>query len=603
MKLGGYMLIPEDVIERVREYNDIVDVISESIPLKKKGKNYVGLCPFHNEKTPSFMVNQDKQIYHCFGCGEGGNVISFVMKYRNLGFVDAVIMLAERANVIIPDKSANIDDSKIKLKKELYNLNKETARYFYYNLHNKKNLNALDYFRNRGINSDIINKFGLGFSLDSWDSLYKYLTSKGFKPELIEKSGLIIKKETSGYYDRFRNRVMFPVIDVRGRVIGFGGRVLDDSKPKYLNSPETIIFNKGYNLYGLNIVSKINTDRKIIIVEGYMDAIALHQYGISNVVASLGTALTINQAKLLKRYCDEVYICYDSDSAGREATLRGLDILTNAGCDVKIVNLPRSKDPDEFIRSEGEEAFLKAVKKAMPLTEYVIRRSSEGYDLSTTEGKIGFIKSSAEALAQINDPIIVDAYAVKLSAETGISSSALYEEIKRIKANDDKQKYISGNNRYNNRIDGQKLYLEPAYLKAERSILHVIWENRECFDAIEKKLSWEDFNDDIYRKVANAIYKDIKQGKDVNPASIINMFDTTEAMAKVTQIFETNVKYNTNLDEMIDDYIGLINKHRLQSRKKQITTQARECDEKGDIEASAKLLNELMEIEKKLRTF
>lgn len=595
-------MIPEETIENIRESNDIVDVISEYVALNKRGKNYVGLCPFHKEKTPSFSVVQDRQIFHCFGCGEGGNVITFIMKYHNIGFVDALKMLADRANIVIPDNYAGVDNEKAELRKSLLKIVREAARYFYKML--QTNPNGLDYLKKRGIGSDIIRKFGLGFAPEGWDGLIRYLKYKGYTEEMMEKAGLVIKKSGSGYYDRFRNRVMFPVFDVRNRIIGFGGRVLDDSKPKYLNSPETLIFNKGHNLYGLNFAVEQNNDRKIIIVEGYMDAIALHQFGISNAVASLGTALTREQAKLLKRYCDEVIICYDADTAGQAATLRGLDILSEAGCKVSILRIPKGKDPDEYVRAEGADAFKKCMDESMSLIEYKIRRKSEAFDTSTTEGKIGFIKSCADVLSGVGDPVVVDAYVAKLSNETGISASALYEEMSRRQASGQniEDKHISGKSRYNNNIDGQKLYLEPAYLKAEKFILSMLYENNKLFDKIEKTLAWDDFNDDVYREIAHIMYEKLKKNEDIIPAAVINRFQNGEDMKKASSVFDgETVAINDDADKVIRDLVHLIHKSNLMKRKDLLVSKMKMYEKMGDVQQSTELLKEVVDIERQLR--
>lgn len=598
------MYIPQEIIEKTRESNDIVDVISEHVSLQRRGKNYIGLCPFHKEKTPSFSVQQDKQIYHCFGCGQGGNVITFIMKYRNLEFVEAVKLLAERANIVIPDSTGNLSSENSGLREKLFNINKEAARFFYSKLPGSK---GIDYFKKRGIDGNTVNKFGLGFALNSWDALLKYLMSKGYSCDIIEKAGLIIRKKDSGFYDRFRNRVMFPVFDIKGRVIGFGGRVLDDSKPKYLNSPETLVFNKGHNLYGLNIVSANKNSEKIIIVEGYMDVIALHQYGINNAVASLGTALTKEQGRLLKRYCDEVLICYDSDSAGQAATLRGLDILTQAGCSVKVMSIPRGKDPDEFIRAEGREAFIECMNNAMPLIEYKIRRKTEQYDTSTTEGKIGFIKACTKVLSEIDDPVVVEAYISKLSGETGISASALYEGVSRHKRQGDRvlelsDKHIRGESRYNNIIGGQKLYLEPAYLKAEKYILGILYKNNGLFSHIAKKLSYNDFNDNTYRKVASIMYEKLMNNEEIIPASIIGLFTNPDEMAKVSGLFNLDEEFEFgNSESMVNDYISLVHRSKLMNERDSLILKIKESEKAGDLENSAMMLRNLIEIEKQLR--
>lgn len=597
------MFIPEDIVEKVRESNDIVDVISEYVPLKRRGKNLVGLCPFHKEKTPSFSVQPEKQIYHCFGCGEGGNVISFIMKYKNIEFVDAVVMLAERANIEIPEGHANYDSVKAGLKEKIYNVNIEAAKFFYAGL--KRSNTALEYFKGRGIDEKTARKFGLGYSYDSMDFLLKYFSSKGYTPEFLMSAGLVIKKENRElYYDRFRNRVMFPVFDVRSRVIGFGGRVLDDSKPKYLNSPETPVFNKGNNLYGLNFAVKGNINRKILIVEGYMDVIALHQYGIINAVASLGTALTKEQAKLIKRYADDVIISYDADTAGQAATLRGLDILADTGLNVTILNIPSGKDPDEFIRAEGRDAFIKSMDNSIPLIEYKIKRNSEGYNLSTTEGKIGFIKACSEILCEVSDPVVVDAYVAKLSGETGISAQALYDEISKLSHNVNKKdrENIDTGIRYNNNADGQKLYLEPAYLKAEKGILSILYEKKELFSAVEKRLSPDDFNDEAYRTAAGIIYEKLRNNEPVVPASIVSLFQKPDDMKKVSDIFyNREIIAEDSINAVIDDCIRNISKCKLSNKKEGILSDIKKFEREGNVQQSVILLKELAEIEKQLR--
>ena len=370
------MPIPEHIIEKVKEENDIVDVISDVVRLKRTGKNYSGLCPFHHEKTPSFSVSQDKQIFKCFGCGETGNVISFVMKNKSMTFPEAVGYLADRANITLEfeDKKLSVIQKK---KENIYKINRIMGRYYYSNL--LKNKIAMEYFLRRGINENILRKFGLGYSLEGWQNSVNYLKKLGISENLMLETGFVVKSEKGRIYDRFRNRVMFPVFDHNGKVIGFGGRVLDDSKPKYLNSPETILFQKGTNLYGLNFAVKAGLPNKeIIIVEGYMDCISLHQCGITNSVASLGTALTEKQSRLLKRYVDKVIIAYDADVAGQMATLRGLDILREAGLEVAVLNIPMGKDPDEFIRANGKDAFLTLIKNSESLMDYKLRRAKEG---------------------------------------------------------------------------------------------------------------------------------------------------------------------------------------------------------------------------------
>ncbi len=479
------MAISEELIQQIKEENDIVDVISESVRLKKAGRNYTGLCPFHNEKTPSFSVSSDKQIYKCFGCGEAGNVITFVMKNKNLNFVEALEYLANRVNI---EFAQTYEDKQNKNKKDLlYKLNVDVAKFFFNNLLNNKKAN--EYFSGRGITQGTIKKFGLGYSLDNWRGLLTYLKRKGYKEEQILENGLIIKSEKGNYYDRFRNRVMFPVFDYKGKVIGFGGRVLDDSKPKYLNSPDGPLFIKGTHLYGLNFVIKNNSfNRTFIIVEGYMDCIALHQYGITNAVASLGTALTASQAKLLKRYADRVIISYDADLAGQMATLRGLDILRKTGLEVRVLTVPKGKDPDEFIRSNGVDAFNKLIDEALPLIDYRLRKAKEGIDFNQSSMLIKYAKRVTEILAELN-PIEKDVYVKKISEDTGIREQAVYDLLGR-----ELTKNFSENRDMNNvEVIGHKLYIEPAYMKAERALLKIMSTIDEYYESIVNNIESSGF--------------------------------------------------------------------------------------------------------------
>ena len=490
------MRISEEVIERIKQENDIVDVISETVRLKRSGRNYMGLCPFHNDKSPSFSVSQDKQIYKCFSCGEAGNVITFVMKQKNLEFIEAIKLLAEKAN--IPLNLGGGETSKISKKKEiLYKANTETGRYFFNNLINDKQ--AREYFENRGIKQSTIRKFGLGYAKDGWSNTIYHLRKLGFNDQIMLDAGLVLRNEKKGtIYDRFRNRVMFPVFDIKGRVIGFGGRVLDDSKPKYLNSPETLVFQKGTNLYGLNFAIKNKMDQRyFIIVEGYMDCISLHQYGITNVVASLGTALTVNQARLLKRYADKVIISYDADIAGQTATLRGLDILRDAGFDVRVLTIPQGKDPDEFIRSNGKEYFLKLIDTATPLIEYRLKRAEEGIDFRNKQSLIKYGERVTEILVDLN-PVEKDVYIKKISEDTGIKEQSLYDLLSMTK--NIKEEHFMNKKEEN----GTKLYVEPAFIKAEKSLLKLMI-NDDYFNHIVSNVSVEELNLDSHKKIFNLI--------------------------------------------------------------------------------------------------
>ena len=421
------MYYPEELIEEVRTRNDIVEVISGYVRLQKKGSNYFGLCPFHNEKSPSFSVSPGKQMYYCFGCGAGGNVITFLMEYENQTFPEAVRTLAQRAGIALPEaddsKEARQADSR---RAKLLEINKEAAKYFYYQLRTERGSVGMEYLRKRELSDETMNHFGLGYANKYSNDLIQYLKSKGYSEDLIRDAGLCNVDEKHGMYDKFWNRVMFPIQDINHRVIGFGGRVMGDGKPKYLNSPETEIFDKSRNLYGLNFA---RTSRKgnVILCEGYMDVIALHEYGYPCAVASMGTSLTAGQARMLKRYTDEIYICYDGDSAGRGATLRGLDILRAEGLRVNVMSLPDKTDPDEFIREHGAEAFSELVRGARELNDYKLYVLMSKYDLSEQNpsererNRIAFTKEALDVIRSTEDSVEKEKLVEKVVFTTGFN--------------------------------------------------------------------------------------------------------------------------------------------------------------------------------------
>jgi len=579
--------LSEDLIEKIKTENDIVDVISEDVRLKKSGSNYFGLCPFHKEKTPSFSVSQEKQIYKCFGCGETGNVITYVMKRRNLEFIEAVKFLAERVNIIIDTEGSKNTD---KLDK-YYKINVDAAKYFFKALRNNKD--AYSYFTNRGILGKTINNFGLGYSYDKWTGLLDFLKTKGYKEQEIVSAGLAIKKENK-LYDRFRNRVMFPVFDYRGRVIGFGGRVLDDSKPKYLNSPETEVFKKGTNLYALNFAAPHIKDRRIIIVEGYMDVIALHQYGVNNAVASLGTALTHNQAKLLKRYADKVIISYDADLAGQNATLRGLQILREVGFDIKVLKVPQGKDPDEYIRANGKDAFLKLIDAALSLIDYRLLRAKEGFNLNATEDKIRYAKKVTSILVDI-DPVEKDIYIKKIASDIKISEQAIIDII-----NKEKNLKEAKNDEVN--IDskfGQKLYLEPAHITAERSLLKLMLVDDKAYSYFTENNLKAILITEPHRKIYDLITE--AKDKENTNSYIESRCDDIESSKEWVQILELNIVYEENeIEGLITDYIRRIKKYKLEESKKSIMNEITNLLLEGKSYEAQMLTKELEQIRKEL---
>ncbi|MDD5794794.1 DNA primase [Clostridium sp. HCP1S3_B4] len=586
------MRISEEIIQKVKEENDIVDVISETVNLKRSGRNYIGLCPFHNDKSPSLSVSPDKQIYKCFSCGEAGNVITFVMKQKNYNFIEAIKSLAERANIVLHIE--NSKQSAVSKKKDiLYKINVEAARYYFKNL--TVNNVAKEYFSNRGIKNSTIRKFGLGYAKEGWTNIIYYLKRQGYNDNQLIDAGLVIKNENKGtIYDRFRNRVMFPVFDIRGKVIGFGGRVFDDSKPKYLNSPETLVFHKGVNLYGLNFAVKdgIN-DRTLIIVEGYMDCISLHQYGITNAIASLGTALTVNQARLIKRYADKVVISYDADIAGQKATLRGLDILKDAGLDVRVLLIPQGKDPDEFVRLNGKEAFLKLVYSAISLIEYRLKRAAEGIDFNNNEMVIKYVKRTAEIFANV-DSVEKDIYIKKIAEDTGLREQSIYDLINKVNISKENQNV---NKKEENRTE---LYLEPAFSKAEKAILKLML-NDEYYNLIIKNITEEDFFSKAHKDIFKYII-DAKNRKKSNvPMYVESLCDDVETSKEFVKVKETQLLDTDDEEKLINDCINKIKKYKLSQKLERLKKEQKELERKGKIEESIKLAVELSKVSKILK--
>ncbi|MEQ8154464.1 MAG: DNA primase [Clostridiaceae bacterium] len=587
------MQIQESLIERIKEENDIVDIISETVRLKRAGRNYTGLCPFHHEKTPSFSVSQDKQIYKCFGCGEAGNVITFLMKSRKLNFIEALKILADRAN--IPLNLDNGENRETANKKELmYKINTEAARFYFSNLFNNKE--AMNYFKNRGLSVRTIRSFGLGFSQNKWNALMNFLNAKGYKNEILESLGLIIKSEKTGnYYDRFRNRIIFPVFDFKGRIIGFGGRVLDDSKPKYLNSPDSLIFSKGTNLYGFNFAIKNGLPEKyFVVVEGYMDCISLHQHGIVNAVASLGTALTINQARLMKRYADKVIISYDADAAGQNATIRGLEILKSVGFDVRVLTVPQGKDPDEYIRSNGKDAFMNLIEKALPLIEYRLEKAKDSINFSRNEDIIVYSQRVTEILAELN-PLEKDVYVKKISEETGIREQALYDQLSKNMTkfqNEVEHMNIKEEN-------GTKSYIEPAFLKGERALLKLMMRD-DYFNFICERIKAEEFILKSHREIYGFIANAKAEKKENMESHVDNNCNTVESQREWIEIKELDI-FGENEEASIKDYIFNIRKHKLEQRKNEITKRLKASEEKGIFQETINLAKELGNINSELK--
>ena len=584
------MYFSEDKISEIIEKNDIVDLISQYLNLTKKGKNHWGLCPFHTEKTPSFSVSIEKQLFYCFGCGVGGNAITFVQKIERLSYVEALYFLAKRAGISFDERINKNDLEEIKIKEKLYKINMEAAKYFYENI--KENSNAMAYLSNRGLEQGVARKFGIGYSLDSWDKLNRFLKLKGYSDELMEKAGLIVKKDR-GYYDRFRNRIMFPIMDLKGNIIAFGGRVLDESKPKYLNSPETVIYSKSKNIYALNIVKEIRSLKDIIVVEGYMDVISLYQFGIKNAVASLGTSLTAQQAKLLKRYADEIIIAYDSDAAGQSATLKGLSILQKEGCRVKVLALPEGMDPDDFIREKGVSAFNDLLNRSYSLIEYKILNTKKNYNLNILDDKVRFSKKLAAILCELESPIETDVYIKKYSKEMQINEEAIYAEVKK-----NKRKHISGNNRHNiiSRLKKEGNNLSGQII-AEQKVLNICILYRDKSEYVFKKIKPDDFSKSLHEKIANIINLKIKEGKLISAGELLIHLENEKEKENASQIF--NIDISEKDIELLDYYIDRIYQFSIENKIEELIKVMNECYEIKEEEKANKIFMEIMDLQKK----
>lgn len=591
----------EELIEEIRSQNDIVDVISGYVPLKRSGSSYKARCPFHTEKTPSFSVSPDKQIYHCFGCGEGGNVISFIMRIENLGFVDALKILADRAGIILPDKNHFQDKKIYKKKLILYEIHTQTARYYFENL--KNNRRVLNYLNSRNITANTIIKFGLGFAPDDWEGLYRYLLSKNFSLDDIADSGLVLPKrnEKNRYYDRFRNRLIFPVFNLTNKVVAFGGRVLDETLPKYLNSPETQIFTKGRHLYGLQNAKNNIVDGQIIMVEGYMDVISLFQYGIKNAVASLGTSLTKEQAKLLNRYADEVVIAFDGDEAGQNATLKALEQLSSVGCKAKVIQLPNNMDPDEYIKEFKMEGFYHQIKKALSAVEYKIRLAREKNNILTTEGKIDFTKEAASILKNIKSEIEIDAYIKKISRETGIDEAAIKYEVYRYKGAKISQKNKTGNNRNTIQYENKVVPVERknAVILAEENLINILSQDLNLFQMAKKHIDWEDFTDDFHKKIAQFIFERMSKKETVQPAQLLDFFHSKGEANRISAIFSKHLD-ESHIHENMDEYINTIRIHKVQSSINDLNQKLSDPHIKNNREMTNRIFIEMIDLKKKL---
>lgn len=537
------MYYPEELIEEVRMKNDIVDVISGYVRLQKKGSSYFGLCPFHNEKSPSFSVSRGKQMYYCFGCGAGGNVFTFLMEYENFSFIEAVKFLADRAGVELPEMEYSKEaKEKAGLRATLLEINKVAAQYFYVQLKTEQGKTAYTYLTNRELSDDTIKAFGLGYSNKYSNDLFQYLRKKGYSEDLIRQAGLINTDEKNGVYDKFWNRVMFPIMDVNNRVIGFGGRVMGDGKPKYLNSPETAIFDKSRNLYGLN---RARTSRKpyLLICEGYMDVISLHQAGFTNAVASLGTALTTGHASLIKRYVQEVYLTYDSDEAGTKAALRAVPILKEAGISAKVIRMDPYKDPDEFIKNLGADEFEKRIGSARNGFLFSLEILAKNYDMESPEGKTAFFKETAKRLMGFEDELERNNYIEAVAKSYRVSEESLQKLVTKTAISEGMAKPAA-----RPKQAGGVKPKEDGILVSQKILLTWMIEDVKLFGTIKRYISPEDFTEELYRTVADLLYEQYEAGE-LNPAKILNHFTAEEEHREAASLFHTKIRELSTREE------------------------------------------------------
>ena len=582
----------DEIIEEVRQTNDIVDVISQYVRLKRSGRNYFGLCPFHNEKSPSFSVSPDKQIFHCFGCGVGGNVFTFLTKIEGIGFVEAVQTLAERANIQLPTLESSGDSKKEELKTKVYKVNEFTANFYHENLYKPDAKIAQEYVKKRKLTNDTLKSFKIGFS-GKFDELYRALKQNGFEDREILESGLVNRNDNGRYIDRYRNRLMFPICDVRGRVIAFGGRVLDDSKPKYINSPENIVYSKGRHLFGLNVAKKYDIKKNLLIVEGYMDVISLHQRGIHNVVASLGTAMTQQQGYLLRNSTEQIILSYDSDEAGLNAKLRALEILQNMGCDIRVLQMEGAKDPDEFVIKYGNARFQALIDKALSVVEFKVKVLKQRLNLDNTSDKIKFLNEIAKLIAKVENTMEREVYIEKISKEYDVSKEALYAEVNKITYKQrNTEKALEKSRPVILHKKNEETNVPEATKRRENTILSILLIGElSIFNTIKQNIKIEDFKYPLNKQIAKKLYEEFEKGN-ININGIIDNLNEEE-QNHITMIMAEDYGIE-NLEKAINDIIQNYEKEKLNERKFEILELLEEDLEKDEKISLEKELSDII---------
>lgn len=581
-------LIPENILEDVLNRVDIVELISSYIPLKRAGRNFKACCPFHQEKTPSFMVSPDRQIYHCFGCHESGNAFKFLMRYERMEFPEAVETIARRVGVALPETAPH-DDKNSSMSLQLYKINELAVSFYEFNLNSLEAEQAKSYLTKRGISQETIKLFRLGFARDMWDTLINCLRDKGFSLSLIEKAGLIIAKDSGGYYDRFRNRIIFPIFDIKARAIGFGARVLGNTLPKYINSPETFVYTKGKNLYGFNLSKdSIRENDSAVIVEGYLDFIVPYQAGLKNIVASLGTALTTEQVRLLKRYTNNIVMVYDGDAAGELATLRSLDIFIEEGMSVRIVTLPKTHDPDLFVKEKGIGAFKEKIDNAQNLFDYKLGVLKTRFNIKDIEGKAKIASSMLETINKFKNAVLKSEYIKKLAQELDVKEEALLQEVKKISP----EKQINAGGHLNNE---KKVDINPT----EKLLIKLMFEEKELINKIRDTLEPADFQDERASRIVSVMFELLEQGKNIEPNLLMNHFvqeDVSEVVCE--SVFTPDIALEDK-EKVIDDCIQRLKGRKIKLKRQCLHDQIKIAQKSGDEEQLKRLVEEFHSLIKK----
>ncbi len=586
------MRYSDEILEEVRDTNDIVEVISQYVHLKRSGRNYFGLCPFHNEKSPSFSVSPDKQIFHCFGCGVGGNVITFISRIEGIGFKEAIENLAERANIKLPVLENNIDSKKEELKSKVYKVNAFAAEYYHKRLYKKESQIGQEYIKKRKLNNETLESYKIGFS-GNFDELYQALKKQGFGEQEILESGLVNKNENGTYIDRYRNRIIIPILDERGRVIAFGGRVLDDSKPKYINSPENVVYSKGKHLFGLNVAKKGDT-KKLLIVEGYMDAISLHQRGITNVVASLGTALTQSQGWLLRKNAEQVILGFDSDGAGQTAIIRAMEVMQNMGCDMRVLQMTGAKDPDEYVIKYGSANFQKIMDNAISLIEFKVKVLKQDLNLDNVADKIKFLNEIAKLISKIDNTMEREIYIEKIAKGYNISKEAIFAQVNKIKYSSNLDKKVLEKTykvHTESKINQVQETITEEIKKREDTIISILIDEPQNYETIKEHLKPEDFRFSLNKVIIQELYKELEK-ENYNISAVLDHIEDEDVQSHLTSIMAEDYGITDN-KKALEDIFTKYEREKLEKRRDEILRQE---SEEQNTEKKKKLGQELNEI-------